>query len=133
MTELAGERRLQIFETEHGRKGGWLIEHGDSSVALLTDLRRIDMFVDSYRVQPVTQDAAERQALMSSAELWREGRLRVRCQRFGDIAPHAVALGHPDPGDGRILMRGLYLPIGEPRPWERLLLRWRAFVSRGRK
>ena len=124
------KRRLQILETNYGRDAGWVIEYQGRSIAILTDPRFVDMFLDSYRVEPLTQDAEERQKLMSSSAFWKEGRFTFRNRQFGDIAPHAVALGSPDPAEQRVLMRGLYLPIGDPWPWERLLLWWRGQIKR---
>jgi hypothetical protein len=121
------ERRLQIFETNYGRDAGWLIEYQGRSIAVLTDLRFLDMFLDSYRVEPLTRDDEERRALMSSHDFWREGQFTFRNRRFGELAPYAVALGHPD-AEARVVMRGLYLPIGDPRAWERMLLWWRGHI-----
>lgn len=127
MPESAAEQRLQVFESRHGRDAGWLVEHDGRAIALLSDPQRVDMFIDSYRVEPLDAGDAARAAM---GACWRDGELVFRSRRFGTVAPHAVALGEPDPANGRVLMRGLYLPIGDPRPWERLLLRWRAFRRR---
>lgn len=127
MPESAAEQRLQMFESRHGRDGGWLVEHDGRAIAALSDPQRVDMFIDSYRVEPLDGGGAARAAM---AACWGDGALVFRSRRFGTVAPHAVALGEPDPASARVLMRGLYLPIGDPRPWERLLLRWRAFRRR---
>ena len=127
MSESEAEQRLQMFESRHGRDGGWLVEHDGRAIALLGDPQRVDMFIDSYRDEPLEAGGQARSALPA---LWRDGELVFRSRRFGTVAPYAVALDQPDPASGPVLMRRLYLPIGDPRPWERLLLRWRAFRRR---
>lgn len=124
------ERRLHIFETNYGREAGWYMEHNDRCIAVLTDIHPRDMFLDSYRVEPMMQNVEERMKLMTSPEFWQEEEITFRNRRFGDIAPHAVALGHPDSNEGRVLMRGLYLHSGTPRLWEKMLLWWRKSVIR---
>ena len=123
---------MQILETRHGREAGWLVEHHGRCVAVLAAPRRVDMFIDSYRVEPLNDDMSGGRAVDFSPQFWRTADITFRSQRFGDVAPHAVVLSDPDPAEGRVLMRGLYLPIGDPALWESLLVRWRAFRRRGR-
>ena len=56
------ERRLRIFETDYGRQVGWFMEHHGRRVAELTEPRCEDMFWDSYRIDLLTDDPAEREA-----------------------------------------------------------------------
>ena len=71
-------RRLQIFETNYGRETDWLMEYRGRAIALLTDVQNLDMFLDSYRVKPLTEDADVRHLLMSSPEFWKEGEFEFR-------------------------------------------------------
>lgn len=116
------ERRLQIIETNYGREAGWFIEHHGRRVAELTDLRFADMFWDSYRIEPLIEDLAEREALLTSPDRWHACEFVYRNRRFGLVAEKAFPTGGLFPESGRILMRALYLNIDSPSVWERLLL-----------
>ena len=119
--------RLRIWETNYGRDAGWVIERRGEAIAVLTDLRFEDMFWDSYRIEVVTNDPELRQR-MQTAEFWSaaesEG-LAWRSREFGEVADGAFPALSPFPEPGRITMRHLYLPIGQPRPWDRLVMWWR--------
>ena len=106
------KRRLQILETNYGREAGWVMKYRGDSIALLTDFQCLDMFLDSYHVEPLTKDVEDRHMLMSSHEFWQEGAFTFRNRLFGEIAPYAIALGISDSTNGRVTMRGLYLTIG---------------------
>lgn len=84
------------------------------------------MFWDSYEIEPLVEDTAQRAALLGSPETWLSSTLIYRSRLFEDLtAPFAFAAGQPFPKPGRISMCGLYLDIGEPTAEELLLLEWR--------
>jgi hypothetical protein len=120
-------QRLRIWETNYGRDAGWLIERRGEVVAVLTDPRWEDMFWDGYRMEVVTSHPELRRRLQS-AEFWAaaesEG-LVWRSREFGEVADGAFPALSPFPEPGRLTMRRLYLPIGEPWPWDWLVLWWR--------
>jgi len=114
-------KRLQIWETNFGRDAGWIIERQGRPIAILSNPRYADMFWDSYDLDIVTEDAELRQRL-ASAEFWRGAEpqeLVYRSRAFGDVV-HPVLPAFPEPG--RLLTRGLYLRIGQPSPWDWVML-----------
>jgi hypothetical protein len=121
----AYRRRLRILETDYGRETGWLVELAGTPVALLTDPRCEDMFWDSYRLEPLTEDPELRKQLFTKA-FWDEfPRLTFRSREFGDVVPDAWPAGDVFTRDGRVTMRCLYLVVRAPWPWEWPILWWR--------
>jgi hypothetical protein len=120
-------RRLRIWETNYGRDAGWVIERQSQVVAILTDPRFEDMFWDSYRLEVVTADPELRQR-MRTPEFWAvaesEG-LVWRNREFGEVANGAFPALSPFPEPGRLIVRRLYLDIGQPWPWDFFVLWWR--------
>jgi hypothetical protein len=120
------ERQLRIWETNYGRDAGWIVEKQGRPIALLTDPLWADMFWDTYRLE-VTTDDPELRALLSSNEFWMGdgwAEFTWRNREFGDCAPYAFpARGIIEPD--RLMMRGLYLPVGHPWPLDWLILWWR--------
>ena len=126
-------RRLRMWESEHGRGRGWFVERRGEVVAVLTQPRREEMFWDSYRMEIVTQDPELRQRLLTKG-FWdgAEGEGLVwRSREFGEVAEDAYPSLSPFPEPGRLTVRGLYLPIGNPRPWERVALWLRRWFWQG--
>lgn len=120
------ERRLRIFETNYGRDAGWFVERDDRRLALLSDPLSEDMFWESYAIDPLVEDPAERAALLASPELWLSCEFVYRSRLFEDsVVDNAIAAGQPFPKPGRVSMRALYLDIGAPTAEELLLLEWR--------
>jgi len=118
----ARERRLQIFESDYGRLAGWYVEYEESRIAVLTDPRPADMFWDSYKIEPLVEDPGEAVDLLDSPLHWDRCDFVFRNRAFDRTAPGFAAAGRPQIQNGRVLMRGLYLDIGRPSSWERLLL-----------
>ncbi|MEW4571491.1 hypothetical protein AB1L88_26755 [Tautonia sp. JC769] len=116
------ERRLQIIATNYGRDAGWIVEYRGRPVAELTDPRFADMFWYSYRVEPRSEEPAERESLLTSPDRWLACEFVYRNRQFGLVAENAFPAGGVFPESGRILMRALYLDIDSPTVWERLLL-----------
>jgi hypothetical protein len=48
--------RLRVIESTYGREHGWFVEQDGRTLALLTDPRWIEMFWESYRLVPATED-----------------------------------------------------------------------------
>lgn len=128
------ERRLRIWETNYGRDAGWHIERRGEVIAVLTDWRWHEMFWDSYEMEIVASDADLRRR-MQTREFWAvaesEG-LTWRNREFGELAEFAFPSLTPFPEVGRLTMRGLYLPIEPPWPWDRVVLCWRRRFGRSR-
>ena len=90
-------RRLRIIETNYGRNCGWYVEVEGRKIARLSDPEFVDMFWDSYRLEPLTDDPKTRRMLytpssgipaklfigIASSTMWFQ-RLVGRCvkQRF---------------------------------------------------
>lgn len=124
--------KLRIWETNFGRESGWhVVRHGDV-IAILSDPQFEEMFWDSYQINIVSTDSELRQ-VMQTADFWKnaenEGLLWRSCE-FGELAVNAFPAITPSLKSGRLLMRGLYLSIGEPRFWDRLILWWRSYFRR---
>jgi hypothetical protein len=124
MWSLAYQRRLRIWETNYGRAAGWLIERQGQPIAVLTEPRSEDMFWDSYRMDIITEEPALRQRMLTE-EFWLKAEaegLVWRNREFGEVAELAFPALSPFPEAGRLLMRGLYLPIAKPRLWDSVIL-----------
>jgi hypothetical protein len=118
--------RLQILESNYGRDDGWYVEEEGERVAVLSEPEYHDMFWECYRIEVLTDNPVIRQAALTSLSFWQDRSLVFRSRRFGLVAEYAVA-GHM-PMPGRIIMRGLYLPVRiEPAPrvpwWRKLFPR----------
>ncbi len=125
-------RRLRVWETNYGRDSGWVIERQGKPIAILTDCRWEEVFWDSYRIEIVADDPELRDKMLSK-EFWAvaesEG-LTYRNRQFGDGAMFAFPSLSPFSEPGRLMMRGLYLDIGQPRPWDSVVLRLRRWMRR---
>lgn len=127
-------RRLRIWEANYGRDGGWVIERCGIPIAVLTEPRDEEMFWESYRLEIVAEDSQSREQMLTN-EFWSQAEaegLVWRNREFGDIAESAFPALSPLPEPGRLMMRGLYLAIGDPRPWDRIVLWARSWFRRGR-
>jgi hypothetical protein len=127
-------RRLRIWETDFGRDSGWVIERQGETIAILTEWRSEEMFWDSYLMEIVAADSGLR-AQMLTKEFWARAEsegLVWRNREFGDIAKYAFPGLSPFPEPGRLIMRGLYLSIGHPWPWDWIVLWFRRWLRRGR-
>jgi hypothetical protein len=116
--------RLRVWESDWGRSDGWDLVDG-RVVAVMDEPRWEDMFWMSYRVTPMTDDPALAAAL-TSEDFWTAGdydKLVFRSRATGLVAEHAVPSGRPLVGPQRVNMRALYIPIGHPLPWDRIILR----------
>jgi hypothetical protein len=90
------------------------------------------MFWDSYRIEGLTKDPTLRDLLYIErfwANAESEG-LVWRNREFAEVAEFALPALSPFPESGRLMMRGLYLPIGAPWPWDNLIL-WMRRWQRG--
>ena len=132
MSRWARYRRwLLVVETG----GGWLVERDGRTVALLTEPRMVEMFWLSWRIEPLTDDAAERAALFSPG-YWDVSLLPCtvfRSREFSVVSNTGFWAGDEPLRDGRLVMRGLHQPIREPWLIDRLVLWFRRFSARGQR
>jgi hypothetical protein len=127
-------RYLQIWETHYGRDCGWIVTRQGETIAILTEPRWEDMFWDSYRMEIVAEDPQLR-AQMLTDEFWARAKsegLVWHNRQFGEVAEFAFPAFAPFPEPGRLMMRGLYLAIGNPRPWDWMVLWVRRWLRCGR-
>ena len=125
-------KRLEIWETNYGRDAGWILERNGQPIAILSNCRNQEMFWDSYDLEILTEDSELRQR-MTTVEFWDELEGMVyRNQAFGDIVESAFPAASPFLKSGRLSMRGLYLPIREPMPWDQAVL-WLRSLIRSRR
>jgi hypothetical protein len=125
-------RRLAILETNYGREAGWLVEYHGGTLAILTEPRFEDMFWDSYRIQPVATDDEDRHRILCDRDWWGRCEFVFRSRQFDQCAKDAFPALDPFPEPGRVKMRGLYLQIQSPTPWEKILLWWKIGLCRRR-
>jgi hypothetical protein len=104
------------------RSGGrWAVERDGRLVAELADPRFVEMFWFSWAVVPTAADPAERAAVLTP-EYWTPDllpRTKFRSLDFGHVA--SAWWAGEGLRDGRLLIRGLYLPEPAGR-WERFVL-----------
>jgi hypothetical protein len=120
-------RRIRIFETDYGRNCGWYVERRGQRVAVLTDPRWEDQFWYSYRLEVVTDDPDLAARILTKA-FWvgpESEHVAYRNREIGTIAPDAFPGGQPFLEPGRLMMRGLYFPMGEPWLLDEIVLWWR--------
>jgi len=88
----------------------WIIEIEGRPVALLSDPKQAEMFWNSYRMTPLT-DEPKLLADLQNVEFWRHCEARgvaFRHRASSKIARYAFPGGDPFPEPGRLVMRGLY-------------------------
>jgi hypothetical protein len=91
-------------------------------VCLAATVTVAEMFWVSYALEPLVDDPAERERIVSDRTWWHQSGLKFRNREFGIVAPLAFAGGVTE--SGRVVMRALYLDVGPPTMWERLWLRY---------
>jgi hypothetical protein len=114
--------RLRILNSDFGRESGWEIEHQGQCIATLTEPWMEDMFWDSYRMNVLSDDLAIRKKVLTN-EFWNSAEadaIVLRSREFRTIAQFAVPAKNPITTDGRIVMRGLYIPVTKDRLLERV-------------
>lgn len=121
--------QLRIWESDYGRSEGWDLELDGEIVGLLDDPQSADMFWDSYRLTVTTDDPMLKERLLST-EFWKYGdclSLVCRSRATGLLAAYVL----PAPGFNqfnRIEMRGLYILLRGPAPWDWIVLKGRALL-----
>jgi len=115
--------RLHVRETDFGRSCGWIVERNGRALAILKNPIQTDMFWYSYELTPlVTDDHCVNE--LYTEEFWatvESSGVVFRSHTFGNTASAFPGITQR-PLSGRIYMRGLCIPILEPRPWDRLVL-----------
>ena len=110
------DRRLLIIESNYGRDHGWFLEHQGACIAVLEGPKAADMFWETYRIEPATNDPRAVELLRSN-EFWASCNYAFRNRGFRDEVVDR-AYGGRGPGEGEVTVRGLYIPIKEPTFWE---------------
>lgn len=123
--------RLRIWESDYGRSDGWDVEIGGAHVAFLDEPRWEEMFWVSYRLTPTTADPALRARILSESFWTNEWpTLAFRSRATGWVVNKAFPSLQPFVEPGRLMMRGLYVAIGRPLPWDWVVLRARSLWRR---
>lgn len=124
------ERRLRLIETDCGRESGWHVERDGVRLASLTDRRWEEMFWDSYRLEPLTDDAALNQRLLS--DFWESDDNWTKvCFSNREFPEIEIQTGYAFPSikpfqePGRLMIRGLYYCPLPRMPWDYIFLWWR--------
>ena len=117
-------QRLRIWETNYGRDCGWIIERKGDPIAILSDPLGEDMFSHSYRLEILTHDSELRNRMVTTT-FWLHAKsegLVWRNREFPLVAEYAFPSLSPLEKVQRLFMRGLFLPIGKPRPRDKIVL-----------
>jgi hypothetical protein len=124
---------LRVWESDWGCSDGWNVELNGEVVAMMDEPRGEDMFWVSYHVTPTTLDPLLAPRLVSE-EFWKDDdnwpKLTFRSRATGFVAENAMPSIQPIVGRNRVNMRGLYISIRHPLPWDWLLLRIRRMLRR---
>jgi hypothetical protein len=121
---LAYLTKLEIWDSNYGRDFGWIVERDGREIAILSEPRNEEMFWDSYTITITTNDP-NLKARMATPLFWENAEMEkivIRSKAFGLVAPHAFPAMSPLLGTNRLLMRGVYLPIGTPTYLDRFCL-----------
>ena len=111
--------RYRIWETNYGRDAGWILEYCGEPLAILSECRFERLFWDSYRLEITASDNRLRDAA-ATEEFWQRiapGELRFINREFGITIDTALVAGDPFPEPGRLMVRGVYIPIDPPSLW----------------
>lgn len=122
--------RLRTFESNYGRDLGWYVEKQGVTVVALVDPQREDMFLHSYRLEPV--EGTSLPAVVFRPDFWDGGDLVFRNRGTGEVVRKAFAGGTmPTREHPRVIMRALYSRL-HPSLVERVIL-WYRRVKRARE
>lgn len=128
--KLARNIRLRIFESAYGRREGWYVKRDGRHIAELTDGRYEHDFWESYRIVPLDVDPEDSKRLFTNA-FWDDTcNIEFISKEFLDTAPFAFPSINPIRLPERIMMRGLYLVVAPPTPWERIILFGKHFIGK---
>ena len=129
--EMSISRIRQLFDTGWGRRSGWTVERDNEVVAELDDVKSVEMFWDSYRLELRTPDEQLAGRLLD-AHFWQEhfyeqGFL-IRSKEFGLVAGRCL-VSHV--ASGRLSVRGLY--VTPPGPAWKVLIAQAMNLLQGRQ
>src|SRR5262249_43960439 len=115
-------RRLELWESNLGGACGWNVELDGRPVALLTDGQLAEMFWNSYRLTPLTEDPEQRRRILTARDWWmgQWDRITYRSRAIGVPADGAYLAGYVFNSEGRVVIRsGLYIwGPGPPNSFE---------------
>ena len=111
-------RYRALFTTwlsDYGRSNGWIIERSGHMIGKLVDAEYAEMFWDHYRVEEISRDPSCPSVLAD--EFWTEfdfEHIQFRSIATGDLVENAIPARHRPDDDGRVMIRGLYIPVRNP-------------------
>jgi hypothetical protein len=97
-----------------------IVERDGRAVAVLSEPVRDDMFWFSWKITPLVADAP-----VTSDDFWRsseESRTVFRCKASNPVAGMAFWAASNPVREGRLVLRGAYVPV--PLPFRRRPLTW---------
>jgi len=116
-------RLLEIWNTDYGRAGGWLIEKQGEPIGVLFDAVCSEMFWERYRIRSYGEN--DRNSEVTSEAFWRNfdfAKIKFRSIAVGEIAKNAIPAIDPFDNEGRVSIRGLYVNARDPSFWDRMVL-----------
>lgn len=123
--------RLRVWESDYGRCDGWDVVLDGTPVAFVDEPRWEEMFWVSYRLTVTMDDPALRERILSESFWTNEWpNLTFRSRATGRVVKKAFPSCRPFVEPGRLMMRGLYVAIGRPLPWDWVVLKVRSLRRR---
>lgn len=139
-TKLSHGELKKIYESDFGRRTGWIVELNGLPIAILHSGVRVEMFWDQYEVSMLTDDE-QIQLKFWSSDFWNMEAISTgitfRNRELTSLRPAYFPIIHISSTLGVITARGLYFSVEEVKaPSEEhigLLSRWRILFESRKK
>ena len=129
------EKNFRIWETDYGAECGWSIELGGKEIGSLSEPQPDETFHTSYKLD-ITTDDDDLAFRMETREFWEKAAdqgVKWRNLGFDIVIDDAFPSINPFPTPGRLSMRGLRIPLREPKFFEKIMVWMRRRQSAKRK
>lgn len=116
-------RLLAVWLSDFGRSEGWIIERAGLPIGKLRDAAFAEMFWDLYHVEECVDDLTQVSVLAD--EFWTQfdfKNIKFRSIATDEVIDSAIPKIQPPDELGRVVIRGLYIPVREPSVLERGVL-----------
>ncbi len=120
-------KRLEYFESYRDNGPTWFVECNGKRLAVLSECAFVDMFWHKYRIEPLSEDEEEREALLS-VDFWDPDKaiaqryVYVNCDT-GIPASNVLLGGRNSFAAPFVQVRGLWGTMKYTlRPWDRIVL-----------
>lgn len=127
----SSDRLFDVWETNYGRDCGWIVEKDGKIVAMLDNNKPVEMFWNEYDIIAVCDEGNDGEYVFTR-EFWdsfSSETLRFRNCEFQDEVS-AFPAGNPVPHHGKVVMRGLYIPVRAPDILNQIAIYFRRIFGR---